>query len=400
MSCILIWSPNYAPELTGIPPLVTDAAEWFARRGHRVEVVTPMPNYPERRIHDGYRSRLWLTERRGDVLVHRSWLRVRPQERFVDKALYELTASMLAVPRVLARARHADVLICVVPTLLAAAVATMVPRRPRVVLWVQDLVVRAAGAVGVPGPVRPVLRVAAALERRAVVRADRVVVCSPGFRDHLVHRGVDPERIDVLYNWADLGRIKHVPIEAGSGDVRFLYSGNLGYTQGFETLLDAARISGEGVAVDIVGAGNAAHEVARLAAPLANVSVMPPVPREDFPRLLASHDVHVVLQRRISAGANLPSKIATYLASGRPVVASIDLDTPAAELLRESGGALLVEPESPAALADAMRRLREQPDLRAELGRRSRAFAEARFDKEAALVQLETAVLGQTVEPA
>jgi hypothetical protein len=72
MSRILLWSPNYAPELTGIPPLVTDAAEWLAARGHAVDVVTAMPNYPSRRIDPAYRGVLWLSERRVDVGVHRA----------------------------------------------------------------------------------------------------------------------------------------------------------------------------------------------------------------------------------------------------------------------------------------------------------------------------------------
>lgn len=392
MSRILIWTPNYAPELTGIPPLVTDAAEWLAESRHAVELVTPMPNYPERRIHDGYRGRVWLTERRGDVVVHRSWLRVRPEERFVDKALYELTASTFAFPRVLARAGRADVLLCVVPTLLAAAYAAVLPRRPRLVLWVQDLVARAAEATEVPGVGRRILSAAGSVERWAVGRADRVVVCSPGFRDHFVQQGADPDRIDVIHNWADLDWIRVVPPAGANGCVRFLYSGNLGYTQGFETMTEAARLAGDGVRVDIVGDGNAAREVTRLAEPLRNVTVRGPAPREEFPGLLAAHDAHVVLQRRAGAGANLPSKIATYLASGRPIVASIDPSTPAAALLRESGAALLVEPESPTALADAMRELCERPNLRDELGRRARAFAESRFDKSAALTRLEAAL--------
>ena len=104
--------------------------------------------------------------------------------------------------------------------------------------------------------------------------------------------------------------------------------------------------------------------------------------------------MNLVVQRRAAAGANLPSKIATYLASGRPVVASIDASTPAADLLRESGAALLVEPESPLALAQAMDRLRAEPDLRRELGKNAREFATARLGKDAALGRLEHALLG------
>jgi len=125
-----------------------------------------------------------------------------------------------------------------------------------------------------------------------------------------------------------------------------------------------------------------------------NVTVGAPVERHAYPALLASADVQLVLQRRISAGANLPSKIATAMASGRPLLASIDGTTPAAAMLRESGGALLVEPESPQHLAAGMRRLAADPELRARLGTNARTYAERRLAKRPALERLEAAILG------
>lgn len=136
-----------------------------------------------------------------------------------------------------------------------------------------------------------------------------------------------------------------------------------------------------------MGEGNAGESVRARAED--GVTVRRPVARADYSQLLASADAHVVVQRRLAAGANLPSKIASYLASGRPIVASLDLDTPAAALLRESGAALLVGPEQPEALAAAMRRLSDDAALRAELGEKGRAFAEARLDREPALLALE-----------
>ena len=173
---------------------------------------------------------------------------------------------------------------------------------------------------------------------------------------------------------------------ANAGATRFLYTGNLGYTQGFETLAAAAQRL-NGVDIELVGAGNAVLEARKL-----GLSVRPPVEREEYSRLLASADVHLVIQRDVAAGANLPSKIASYLASGRPVVASIGLETPAAELLRASGGALLVPPEQPGLLAEAMIRLRDDPALRQELGLRGREYAVAHLDKQVALARLEAAI--------
>ena len=403
MKRILLWSPNYAPELTGIPPLVTDAAEWLAERGHAVEVVSAVPNYPERRIHAGYRGRVWWRERRGDVSLRRSWLRVRPGESFADKALYEATFAACSLPLVARRVRSADVLVCVVPSLLAAAAAGLVVRTlarggtaPRLVLWVQDLVLVAAAAVARGRvPAERLLRAARRLEAAAGCAADRVVVCSPGFRTYLAERGVHESRIATVYNWVDADWITPADSRTDGGPTRLLYAGNLGYTQGFETLLDAVRLVREPVHVELVGEGNAAAHVRRLAAGVPNVTVRPPVARADFPELLASADAHLVLQRRVGAGANFPSKIASYLASGRPIIASMSHDIPATETLRESGAAVLVEPESPEELAAAIERLHRDRALREALGERGRAFSYERFRRDAALRTLERELLGE-----
>lgn len=394
---LLIWSPNYAPELTGIPPLVTDAAEWLARR-HPVEVVTAMPNYPSRRIDSAYRGRVWCTELRNGVDVHRSWLRVRPQERFRDKAIYEASFSTLSLPLVIRRIHRADTLLCVVPTLLSAAYAATLRRlsgRMRLVLWVQDLVLGAALSVDRLGfAAHSALGIAARAERFSARTADAIVTCSPGFARYFSERGVDEQRIVVIPNWVDVDRIR--PTNGGrvSGPVRFLYSGNLGYTQGFETLFAAAAALGDDAEVVVVGDGNSAASVRVQASSLPNVSVQRLVPEAEFPALLATADVQVVLQRQISASVNLPSKIGSYLASGRPIVASIGLDTPAAEMLRASGAAVLVRPDDADALAAAMRRLADSPELRADLGRSGRAYAVANLAREQLLERLEAVIVG------
>lgn len=402
MSRILVWSPNYAPELTGIPPLVTDAADWLAERGHEVEVVTAMPNYPERRIHAGYRDHVAVSERRREVRVHRSWLRVRPGESFVDKIAYELSFGLASLLPAARRLRGADVVVCVVPSLVAALLgsalvraARATGRAPRFVLWFQDLVLLAASSVGAGGRGQALLRAARPLERVAAGGADAVVVCSPGFRQYLANLGTEDGRIETIHNWVDTGWIKPVDGLRSAKATRFLYAGNLGYTQGFETLVEAAASSGPSVEIELVGGGNAAAHVRRLAASSPNVRVRPPVPRSELPALLASADAHLVLQRAVSAGANFPSKIASYLASGRPIIASIESNTPAAHVLRESGAALLVPPESPADLARAIRTLRDEPERREELGRRGREFAVAHFARERALPELERVLLGE-----
>lgn len=395
MSRILVWSPNYAPELIGIPPLVTEAAEWLAARGHEVDVVTALPNYPERQIFQGHRGRLWRSDAEKGVRVHRSWLRVRPGESFLDKGLYEASFAALSAPRALPRVRRADVVVCIVPTLFTAGLGALAARATRtpLVVWVQDLVLDAARSVDGVGAVQSrAVDAMRGVESLALRSADRVVSCSPGFLPYLIAHGADPARIDTIPNWVDVDRFPPAPEPPAEQAVRFLYTGNIGYTQGFETLFAGAELAGGGIAVEIIGGGNYADTARRLAH--GPVRVLPAVERDAYPDLLASAHALVVLQRRIAANVNLPSKIASYLASGRPVVASIGLDTPAADILNGSGAALVVPPEDPEALATAMRRLRDDTPLRSELGSRAREYAVKHLAKERVLPTFERAVLG------
>ena len=400
MSRILIWSPNYAPELTGIAPLATNAAEWLARQGHNVEVVTPLPNYPDRQIHPQYAGVLWRSEQCGPVKLHRSWLRVRPGEGFIDKVLYEASYATASLPQVLRRIPWADAVVCVVPSLVAAVYASIAIRaiglgvhRPRYIIWVQDLVLTAATAVLNMGALsRRLLGIGRLLEKGAGGAADCIVVCSPGFRAYLARLGVDADRIVTIYNGVDTDAVQAIP-PAQNEKARFLYLGNLGYTQDFEGLIAATASLAE-AELEVYGEGNAIGEVRRLAEGTPNIHIYPPRSWEALPALLASADVHVLAQRKNISEANLPSKLGPYLASGRPVLAAVDVESPAAALLRASGGAIIVRPEQPADLKREMRRLIEDRELRLELGRRGRDFAERRLSFQATLGRLEQAILG------
>jgi colanic acid biosynthesis glycosyl transferase WcaI len=263
------------------------------------------------------------------------------------------------------------------------------------VVWVQDLVLRAAtSVVGGSRLAAGAVKAAGALERAALASADRVIACSPEFGTYIVACGADPEKLTILPNWVDTEAIRPREINGRSGRTRFLYAGNIGYTQGLETLLEAAKLAEDAAEVRIVGDGNQAEMIRRLSAAIDNVEVTGLVPNKEFPDLLASADVDVLLQRRIGAGANLPSKLGTYLASGKPILAAVDPGTEAARVLERSRGAILVPPESPGDLAAAMERLDSDPELRENLGRSGREFAEQSLSKTRLLPEFESAVLG------
>lgn len=105
--------------------------------------------------------------------------------------------------------------------------------------------------------------------------------------------------------------------------------------------------------------------------------------------MLAAADVGLIVQKSNVISFNMPSKIPLLLASGRPIVASVAAAGTAAKAIKESGGGIIVEPESADALAAAVLDLYNQPELAAQLGRKGRKFAVENYSFEQALDRYE-----------
>ncbi|WP_414756065.1 glycosyltransferase, partial [Anabaena sp. CCY 9910] len=120
-----------------------------------------------------------------------------------------------------------------------------------------------------------------------------------------------------------------------------------------------------------------------------NVLLLPLQLREDVPQMLATADVNLVVQKSNVIAFNMPSKIPLALASGRPIIGSVPATGTAAKVIKESGGGVIVEPESPEALAAAVLDIYNNSTLATKLGNQGRRFAEENFSFEQAIEQYE-----------
>jgi glycosyltransferase involved in cell wall biosynthesis len=159
----------------------------------------------------------------------------------------------------------------------------------------------------------------------------------------------------------------------------------------------AAKLTGDGVQFAFVGEGSAKRRLLQRVSELgvSNVTTLPGVAHRDVPALLAAADICLVPLRDVPLFATfIPSKIFEYLAAGKAVVGSVRGE-PAA-ILAEAG-AVVVEPEDPAALADAIRGLAADPERRAAMGRRGRQHVVEHFDRRR-LATKYRAILQQAVD--
>ena len=132
---------------------------------------------------------------------------------------------------------------------------------------------------------------------------------------------------------------------------------------------------------------------------LKNVRFLPLAPRPELPNMLAAADMLLLSQSAAIRDVVAPSKLLTYLASARPVIAAASPSSETARTLLESGGGVLVAPEDPAALADAIRSLSSSPELLSEFGLSGRRFAERNFSSKEVLARIEAELVSCVAGP-
>jgi len=218
-------------------------------------------------------------------------------------------------------------------------------------------------------------------------RSARILVVTPGMERQLAGRGFEPHRLVFLPNGADTDLFRP-PAARIRGDGRpftVLYAGTHGLVHGMDALLDAAELlRGENVRFRLVGDGVAKEALQRRAAErgLDHVTFEPSVAPADLVPLLHAADVAVATTRAGAfAGETIPVKLFDYLACGCPVVAAVGGD--AAGVVEASGGGLVVEPENGAAIAGAVRAVRDDPALADRLASAGPAYVEGRHSRRA-----------------
>jgi colanic acid biosynthesis glycosyl transferase WcaI len=160
-------------------------------------------------------------------------------------------------------------------------------------------------------------------------------------------------------------------LNAGPNTVVALYYGNMGEKQGLEILADVARLCAASTAYPIlfVFGGSLGVGRTKLTAQcngLPNVRFIDLQPVEQKPDFLACADIHLLPQRADAADLVMPSKLTGMLASARPVVATAHQGTELATVVNICG--LVVPPEDPVAMANAVLQLAADPAMRERLG--------------------------------
>jgi colanic acid biosynthesis glycosyl transferase WcaI len=345
---------------------------------YKVTVVAGRPSYDP----DEYYPFSFLRrEMRNEVTVERVGSTAYPRHQMRRRVSNYLSYLALAVPRALAI--RSDVVLAMTDPPVAGIAGAMIARltgRP-FIYNIRDLYPDMAIGGDI---VRPRSWVAGweELHRCALRQAARVIVLGEDMRARILSKGVAPERVVVVRDGTSLPGAMPEQSDPVALEIRcgfpfvVLHAGNLGFYGAWNTLLAAAKIlRNENVGVVFVGEGANKAALEASVNGSSNVRFLPFRPVEQIPHVMMAGDLHIVTVRRGLEGVVVPSKLYSLLAAGRPILAVAPAESDAARIVEESGCGIAADPDDPVAVANAIRKLRDDPSRLAEMGRRARETA-------------------------
>jgi colanic acid biosynthesis glycosyl transferase WcaI len=398
---IAITSQIFPPERHPTGIMVEQLARYLAERGNRVSVITGYPHHPHGRVLDGYIKQMLSLEERAGIQVVRAWHLTSERTGMGSRASV-MASQSLSTALGAATLRNVDAVINFGPPLLGPLFSAALAR-----LWsaplisvIHDLypdVAVETGALRSAYLIKP-----ARLVEKIVYRAsDRLVVLSEGFKRALVRKGVPREKIEIIPVWLERDELTPLPrdnawrreqgIPAHKRVV--LYAGTIGLVSGALMILDVAeRLAGsEEILFLMVGEGRVKDEMERQATlrRLTNIKFIPFQPRERLAEVQATADVSLVTLAKGRGYTSVPSKVIGYMAAGRPIAGSVDLDCDTAETILAAGCGFVAGPGDVDGLAGGLRKLLLDRQECERLGRAARAAFEATYAADSVLPAYE-----------
>src|SRR6266571_1104871 len=398
---ILVFTQHFWPEDFRINDLATS----LRKRGHEVTVLTGFPNYPNGRVFPGYSIKLFQREVYDGVSIIRVPIYPDNSYSLIKRGWtylsFLLSASLLG-PFLIGRAVSIVVFQPGPITVGIPAIIFKYIKRAPVFLWVQDIWPDTLKATGL---IRQswIITAVSWMVHFIYCHCDVILAQSRGFISKIVAMGQSPTKVVYMPNWSEAlyhpvkRDDKFAQREGMVGGFYVLFAGNIGRSQDFETLLGAAEIlrSEPGIYFIILGDGAMAqhHMEKALAAKLDNVVFMGRKPVEAMPHYFALADALLVLLKREPIfSLTIPSKLQSYMACGRPILAAVEGE--AAAIIRESGAGIVCDPGNPAALAEAICTMYRLPrEQRESFGQAAMAYYRAHFDREKILARFETLLI-------
>lgn len=396
---ILIVSQYFYPELFR----VNDLAAGMKERGHEVTVLTGLPNYPKGKIYEGYSFFKNLESEYQGIKIIRSWLIPRGNSGGLRLMLnylsFALFSSIWGIIKL--RGKYDIIFVHEVSPIFVGIPALVMKWRFRapVFFWILDLwpeSLTAAGNITSPAILKPVKMVV----RFVYKYSDKLLIASQAFRPSVLSFRVQPDKLYYLPNWSEATALPDKTNDFQYAGLipegfKIMFAGNVGESQDFPAILDAAEKLKEYKSIKwlIVGSGRRVEWIKSEIAARGlenNFLLLGQYPLELMGGFINHADVMLVTLKKDPIFAlTVPAKLQAYMAWGKPVLTMLDGEC--SRIVKEANAGLVANSGDSEQLAlNILEMYRMSETKRAETGQNALKYYKENFDRNLLFDQLET----------
>ncbi|HHW87796.1 MAG TPA: glycosyltransferase family 4 protein [Chloroflexi bacterium] len=409
MAKVLMLSLVFGPDTVSTANMMTELAQGLQECGHEVTVLTSMPHYnPAQEVlsNPHYRAKLpklYTDVSERGVRVIRVFMPLKGRKVWRRALDYIWFQSLTLVIGVLKAGRQ-DVIFVPSPpiTLGLNGFLLKVLLHGKMIYDVRELWPDVPVRMGLLKN-KLLIRLAYAVENFVYRNSVAITSIARSFNANLEARGVPKKKLYFTPNFVDVEWLKPLPKDNAFArehglDNKFVifYAGNIGLSQGLEILTKVAVDfeADRDVVFLVIGDGAARLHLEQAVkdSGLQNICLLPFQPYRRVPETYATADVSISPMKLGFSYDTVPSKIYTAMAAGRPVVAAAESDTETAMLIQESSAGLVVTPESAQEMIDAIKQLRNSPELATWMGQNARRWVVAHYSKTAVIDAYDKAI--------
>ncbi|WP_409304845.1 glycosyltransferase family 4 protein [Peribacillus sp. SCS-155] len=385
MKSVLMVVQNFYPEIGSAGNRLKNVYLNLKRSGYEVTVLTMTPSYPSRGI---YEDQHFWDETEIDS---QDILRIQPGKikRYTHNLWYRLfhylEAMLLFIITILRMERKFDYVFVSTPPIFPSVAGMIAKRRMKAQLItdVRDLWPESLVGVGAFTN-RGILKASFTLEKMLYRSSDQIIVNSPRFRNYILAKGINPDRIRFIPNSLTEEEldIKNSLPPASAKRVKVIYTGNIGLAQDILKLIEVADCLSDHRHIEfmIIGYGIRINEVENMITEkgLTNIKLIDAKNRRvTLMEISSSHIAYVSLAEKDAFNKVLPGKIIDYMCVGRPIVG--DVSGFAAEIITEAGCGLVAETRDVKQISQHILKLAGDRQLRNSLGDNGYRYAKEQF---------------------
>jgi len=365
---ILFLSENFPPESNAAATRVYERACYWADWGHQVTVITSAPNFPEGKLFSGYENKWKQFETMSGIRIVRVKTYIAAN-RGIAHRIFDFLSFMVTGFFAALKEERPDVIAATSPQFFTA-VAGWAASAVRGIPFVFELGDLWPASIAAVGAMKKSLALALVekLELFLYRRSTRVAALTASFKENLVERGIDKNKITVVINGVDLARYAPRARDEGLAEEwglkgKFVvgYIGTHGMAHALGNVLNAAEHMQDNDTVCFLLAGAGAERDGLMEDAerrgLNNVVFIPRQPKEMVPAIWSLCDIALVHLKDSAVFAGvIPSKIFEAQAMGLPILLAAPEGEASRIVLKDKAG-IHIAAEDPAALADSVNQL-------------------------------------------